>query len=98
MAGTEVGVVLAYPDQSRRQCSEHVGEGDPLGHRRHRNPHAQWVADEGTNDQPNDDPAVADDLGLDQRADDGDQHPDRRQHHPPAGLFRLGQAAKAENE
>ena len=56
------------------------------------------VADQRTDDQADHDPAVADDLVLDQGADDGDEHPDRRQHHPPAGLFRFGQAPEAENE
>ena len=91
-------IVLADADQRRRQRAEHVRERDALRHRRHRHELAERVADDVPMHEARDDPRVGEDLLVQQRADDGQQHAQRGELHAAPRLVRLGQAAQAEDE
>ena len=67
-------VVLGGADQRDAERAEGVAQGGPLGHGRHRH-QAQRHADDRAQDQPDGDPRVVDDLVVEQRADDRQQHP-----------------------
>ena len=70
-----VRIVLGDADQRRRQAAERVRERDSLGHLGHRDAR-DGGADDRADDEAGDDPVVGDDLLVEERADDGDQHAD----------------------
>src|SRR5947207_6058520 len=69
-----------------------------LRHRRHRHPNAHRRAEQSTDQQSDDNPGVADDLEMHERADDGHQHAELGHVHPALGGFRMAQALQSENE
>ena len=96
--------VLAVPeelrdaDEGRREAAERVRERRPLRHGRHRDPEAHRDADRRAREEPDDDPLVAHDVVVEQRADDGEQHPELGHEHAAPGRVGMAQALEAEDE
>ena len=98
MPAAIVGVVLGDADERRRERAERERERDSLRHRRHRHPLAHRIADDDAEDEAAGDPAIVDDRVVQQRADDGEQHADRRLLHAAPRLVGAREAAQPEDE
>src|SRR6266540_2848025 len=90
--------VLGHPHERRRDRPEHVRDGDPLGHRRHRDVDAERISDHRSEREAGEDPLEAHDLLLQEGAHDRDEHPDRRELHAPPGPVGDREAAQAQDE
>jgi hypothetical protein len=90
--------VLGDPDERRRDGAEHVRDGDPLGHRRHRDPDAERVPDHRAEREPGEDPLVAQDLVVEERPHDREEHPERGELHAAPGAVGDGEAPEPEDE
>jgi hypothetical protein len=89
--------VLGDADEARGEAAEGVRTGGPLGHRRQRDPRER-DAERGADRERDDDPQIARDLGVQQRADHRDRHADDAgQHAAPGGLGAV-QPAQREDE
>ena len=73
VGGTQIE--LGGADQSDAESAEGVAEGGPLRDGGHLH-HAQRDADAGAEHERDDDPLVVDDAVMQQRAGDGEDHPD----------------------
>src|SRR3954465_5842972 len=93
-----VHVVMGYADQCRGESAEHVGNGNALRHRCHRNEKSDGNSDDGPEDQAANDPVVTNDILLHQRADNREQHAESGVVHAAARFFRRCEPLQPENE
>src|SRR5207248_11052658 len=93
-----VAQVVGDADQRGGEGAEGVGKGGALGDRRNRDPDRHRSSDGRADDEADRDPAVIDDLVVDQRADDGEEHADLGEEHSAARGLRMAQAPEPEDE
>ena len=94
----KVGVILGHADERRRERAERERERNALRHCRHRHPHPERVPHNDADHHAERDPLVIDDLVVDERTRDGEQHPHGCLLHAAAGLVRTREAAESEDE
>ena len=86
------------PHEGDGERAEHVADGDALRHGGHWNEESHRQADRGADHESDDDQVVADDLVVEECADDCEEHAHRGELHAASRRIWLGEAAKAEDE
>src|SRR5204863_8895023 len=84
--------------QRRREGAERVRQRGSLRHGGHRHPNAHGRTENSTEQESDDDPGVADDLEMHERADDRQGHADIGEVHDALGGLGMAQELQPQDE
>jgi hypothetical protein len=90
--------VFADAHQGSCQRAERVAQSDPLRHRGHRHPHAEWVSRDCAHGGADSDPFIGYDAAVKEGRDDGDRHAKGGKLHPTPCAVRTTERAKRGDE